>query len=169
MGAELCATYLEIQKGKEPDFGAAAKHLETMSPEDMIAVVEEIVYGHCELETEDEEKILYGKKEETIDPDDGAEEYAQAVVTAKVDELGEKKKAAALLARSRLEESLKEVVVAWDLQRRGITVLYLDKTNLLLCADMTYGDPPDGYADIQLFLESGMAEAAGFITRKDKP
>lgn len=134
MGADLIVSAVEIERGKEPLWGAAEEHLKGMIPRDVVG---------CVLLIEQGEII-----EDDISLEDVEYEYD-------VTEDG---------ARKRLELALTECREGWLGERRGIVSMSLVANAVLIAADRSFGDPVEDVDSLSLFVDSGMAKAAGFIT-----
>ena len=134
MGADLMVTAVEIPHGREPDWGAANRHLEGLSDREVVEVVLLVEHGE--------------DLDEDITPTENAEQYGVTVASA----------------RERLDTALTECEEGWCGGRRGMTLLSLVANAVLVAADQTWGDPVPEIDHLVMFVESGMAKAAGFLT-----
>lgn len=66
-------------------------------------------------------------------------------------------------AKVRLEQALEAVRDGWVDSRRDMTRLALAHTDALIAAGPTWGDQVESVEHIDLFIQAGMALAAGFI------
>lgn len=85
----------------------------------------------------------------------------EAEQTESVDDLSEN-----FSPKVRILESLDHVIGGWDGMRRLMARCEGVKTTILIAADSSWGDPVDEVADIEYFVVSGMAHAAGFFAKK---
>ena len=135
MGADLMVAAVEIPHGKDPDWGAARRHLEGLSDREVVAVV------------------LLVQEGEVLDDDTPLAEIAEEYGFV-ADE-----------ARDRLDTALTECEMGWEGGCRGMASLSLAANAVLVAADRTTGEPVPEVDHLVIFVESGMAKAAGFLTR----
>lgn len=70
--------------------------------------------------------------------------------------------------RTRLRRALRSVIECWDGASRNAIRYDASATTLLIVGGTTVGDPFDEIDDVEAFVTSGMARAAGFIVRDDE-
>lgn len=58
--------------------------------------------------------------------------------------------------------AISAVQAGWDADRRDFCTICVENKFILISADMSYGDEPDGVRALRLFADMGLAEAAGF-------
>jgi len=71
-------------------------------------------------------------------------------------------------ARNRIEKALENTVAGWNDNLRMMVKCRGLATTLLIAADGSWGDSVEECDDLNLFAESGLAEAAGFLTKPVK-
>jgi len=64
--------------------------------------------------------------------------------------------------KTRLENALLSVKNGWSNLNRNMTVIEGHKSNMLIAAGESWGDSISEIEDLELFITSGMSEAAGF-------
>ena len=135
MSADLMVAAVEIPNDRQPDWGAARKHLESLPDREVVRVVLFVEHG------------------EVVDDDTPLVEVTEQYGFV-ADE-----------ARDRLDTALTECELGWGGGVRGMTVLALVANTILVAADRTDGDPVPEVDHLLMFLRSGLARAAGFLTR----
>jgi hypothetical protein len=66
-------------------------------------------------------------------------------------------------ARDAVLTALDECEEGWLGFRRNMVSLSLAANDILIAAEMSWGDLPEGVQSINLFVDSGAAEVAGFV------
>jgi hypothetical protein len=91
------------------------------------------------------------------------DEAADAVANAKCVSLSELESEDSGPFLPQVQQAFEEVYAGWIGHHRFFTRLDGAKTNMLITGDRTWGDPVDECESLALFVESGLANVAGFI------
>lgn len=142
MGADLIGTVLVIDKNKEPDWAAADKWTETFDVES--AVKDDFFMSAVE-----------NYNPEIVCDDNGN--------LLDFDELSDDEKAEYLNeVRENIKWAVKGAKQAFEEQWRNTMYFYVRGAKVMILAETSWGDSPEGYDDMNLFIESGAALIAGF-------
>ncbi len=133
MGSSLICQIAEIDHDVNPDWGAAKKYLDVMDNVDMLNLYSDILGLGEEYSLEDLEDDESGVNKSVID-----------------------------YARAGFNSALESCQLGWENRHRSIVKIKLKKNVILLAAGESWGDNVPQCDDITLFVESGMAVAAGF-------
>ena len=71
-------------------------------------------------------------------------------------------------ARARIEKALESVVAGWSGNLRQMVKVCGLATDMLIAGGVSWGDSVEECEDIALFVEAGLARAAGFLTEPVK-
>lgn len=131
MGASLVANILEIEKGREPDWQAAERHLMAASDDDLAKVVGRLLNHRFEV----------------ADDEDDADRSGDAIDGMK----------------EAILKALESVIDCWHGASRNAIKYEAATTVILIVGGTTVGEPFEELDDVEAFVASGMARAAGFI------
>lgn len=141
MGADLVASILEMRKDREPDWEAAERYLMDRGDDDLERI---------RVDRLGDEEGPAGELGE--DDDDGALE-------------NDGDGAGVSETKARFLRALEAVASCWIGDCRSAIKHHGSETVILIVGGTTYGEPLEELADVELFVTSGMARAAGFIVR----
>lgn len=153
MGADLLVAMTEIKRGRQPDWAAAEAHLEKLSTSACYRIIEQVQqYGYTIPSDEEIERVLQ-KNAEGGDLTDAEDD-----LRGMLDDLGDDPK-------GRLKQALKACQDGWEGHLRMMVSLRGHYTDILLAGDVSWGDDIEECTDVQYFVESGCAKAAGFLDK----
>jgi len=153
MGADLLVAMTEIKRGRQPDWAAAEAHLEKLSTVDCYRIIEQVQQLGVEVPSEEELARVRQKEQEGADLTNDEDIFLSAL-----DDLGDDPK-------GRLKSALASCKVGWEGGLRMMTAMRGHYTDILLAGGVSWGDSIEECEDLQYFVESGCAKAAGFLDR----
>jgi hypothetical protein len=153
VGADLILSMTEIKRGRQPDWGAAQDHLAKLSTHDCYRIIEEVQQYGYEIPTQEEIDQLRKK-----DAEGGDLTNDEQNLLGLLDDLGDDPK-------GRLQSALDSCKSGWEGGLRMMSRMRGHYTDILIGGGVSWGDSIDECTDIQYFVASGCAKAAGFLDK----
>lgn len=160
MGADLVLHMLEMPKNKEPNWEAADAHVMRLSDAEICEVAERYPGDDDNNDTDEEQ----GESEERDEGEEGGHARDEDDRDGKGQSGDDGDEDSEVTeSKRRLHGALESVRACWDGEFRNAVRLKGVHTAIMVVGGTSFGDPFSEIDDVDLFIVSGMATAAGFI------